>query len=105
MAHKIMTSIKTTNEIKLTGENSVGIYTTGSGIQNIENSGLIEIGNSSDRNNLGMAIYNTGVGNTVLNTGINGASVKSFGMFENATMCAFPIKPAPTKPMFIFFMI
>ena len=36
---------------------------------------------------------------------ISGASVKSFGMFENATMCASPIKPAPTKPMFIFFMI
>ena len=42
---------------------------------------------------------------TVLNTGMNGASVKSFGIFENATMCAFPIKPAPTKPMFIFFII
>ena len=76
------TLIKTTNEIKLTGENSVGIYTTGSGIQNIENSGLVEIGNSSDRSNPGMAIYNTGVGNTVLNTGTITAGNNSLGIYS-----------------------
>ena len=76
------TLIKTTDEIKLTGENSVGIYTTGTGIQNVENIGLIEIGASSDRNNPGMAIYNTGIGNTVLNTGTITAGNNSLGIYS-----------------------
>ena len=76
------TLIKTINEIKLTGENSIGIYTTGTGIQNVENKELIEIGDSSDRSNPGIGIYNTGTGNTVLNTGEINTGVNSLGIYS-----------------------
>ena len=76
------TLIRTSDEIKLTGENSVGIYTTGSGVQNVENTMTIEIGNSSDRSNPGMAIYNTGTGNTILNTGTITTGTNTLGIYS-----------------------
>jgi hypothetical protein len=76
------TLIETINEIKLTGENSIGIYTTGSAAQNISNKGLIEIGNSSDRKNPSIGIYNTGTGNSILNTGIINTGENSLGIYS-----------------------
>ena len=74
--------IKTTDEIKLNGNNSTGIYATGTGIQNIENTGFIQIGNSSDINNPGIAVYSSNANNNILNNGNISVGNHSLGIYN-----------------------
>ena len=75
------TLIKSSNEINLSGDNSIGIYTTGSGIQNIENSNLIKIGDSNDENNPSIGIYSNSVGDNITNDGTISVGKKSLAIY------------------------
>jgi len=73
--------IKNTGLIKLTGDKSTGIFATGTGKYNVENSGKIVIGNSSDKGNPSIGIY-TNNGNIILNnTGTINLGQNSIGIY------------------------
>ena len=73
--------IKNTGLIELTGDKSTGIFATGTGKYNVENSGKIVIGNSSDKGNPSIGIY-TNNGNIILNnTGTINLGQNSIGIY------------------------
>ena len=76
------TLIRNSNEITLFGLNSIGIYVIGTGIQNIENTGIINISDSNDINDPSMGIYNENVANTLVNSGKISVGNKSLGIFN-----------------------
>ena len=63
------TLIKTSNEIDLSGDKSIGLYVTGSGAQNAENSNTIKIGDSTDENSPSIGIYSNSANNNITNDG------------------------------------
>ena len=75
------TLIKTSNEINLSGDKSIGIYATGTGVQDIENSGLIKIGDSTDGNNPSIGIYSNSIGDNITNDGTILVGKKSLAIY------------------------
>ena len=76
------TLIKTSNEINLSGDKTIGIYAAGTGVQNIENSGLIKIGISNNGSDPSIGIYNNNNGNSILNTGTIEVGKKSLAIYN-----------------------
>ncbi len=76
------TTVVNSNKIALSGDQSIGIYTTGS--NNITNSGIIGIGNSSSQTQPGVGIYADHAGSSITNTaaGIIYAGDNSIGIYN-----------------------
>ena len=78
------TLIRNSGDIILSGLNLIGIYTTGTGIQSIENTGIISISNSNDINDPSMGIYSVNSANTISNSGKINVGNKSLGIFNKS---------------------
>jgi hypothetical protein len=69
--------------INLSGDKSIGIYSTGVIPQNIINSSLVQVGISTDPSDPGIGIYSGVSGSAVLNTGTVTSGEKSIGIYSN----------------------
>ena len=78
----VPTLIKTSNEIDLSGDKTIGVYATGTGVQNVENSNIIKIGDSTDGNNPSMGIYSNNAGNNITNSGAMTVGKKSLAIYN-----------------------
>ncbi|MCP1225815.1 autotransporter domain-containing protein [Sebaldella sp. S0638] len=74
--------IKNEGMISLAGMKSAGIYVKGSGIQNVDNSGEITIGDSADNEILSVGIYNDNKKNTIVNNGKISTGKNSAGIYS-----------------------
>ena len=68
------------NKIILSGEHSIGIYTTGA--HNISNTGNITAGNSSNPDQPGVGIYQDNISGSISNTGNINVGTNSIGMYN-----------------------
>ncbi|MCP1224032.1 autotransporter domain-containing protein [Sebaldella sp. S0638] len=68
--------------IDLSGDKARGIYTEGTGIKIINNTGIIKTGDSSYINNAGIGIYSKTTGDVINNSGTIIAGVNSIGVYS-----------------------
>jgi hypothetical protein len=72
--------VMNTNKIDLSGDQSIGIYTTGE--NGVVNNGIIQIGNSLSPTQPGVGIYADHVNSYILNTGLVSAGDNSIGIYN-----------------------
>jgi hypothetical protein len=72
--------VMNTNKIDLSGDQSIGIYTTGE--NGVVNNGIIQIGNSLSPTQPGVGIYADHVNSYIFNTGLVSAGDNSIGIYN-----------------------
>ena len=68
--------------IQLLGDKSIGIYTKGASIKTINNTGTVEVGNSSNMNDSSIGIFSENIGDTINNTGTVTSGINSIGIYS-----------------------
>ena len=75
---------ETTGKIELTGENSIGMYASGTGNYEIQNLGKILMGSSSELKTPNIGIYTNNKNSLIKNKGIISVGAKSIGIYGHS---------------------
>ena len=87
LADNVTSPIVNSGAISLLGDKSVGIYTTGSSVKTINNTGTITIGDSLNSSDPGIGIYAVNTGDVINNSGTITSGKNSIGIYtENSTI-------------------
>ena len=75
---------ETTGKIELTGENSIGMYASGTGNYEIQNLGKILMGSSSELKTPNIGVYTNNKNSLIKNKGIISVGAKSIGIYGHS---------------------
>ena len=81
-ADNISAPILNDGTIQLLGDKSIGIYTKGASIKTINNTGTIEVGNSSNISDPSIGVFSDNAGDTITNSGTITSGVNSIGIYS-----------------------
>ncbi|MDR2879872.1 MAG: transporter, partial [Fusobacteriales bacterium] len=81
-ADNVTASVTNDGTIQLLGDKSIGIYSKGTSIKTINNTGLIEIGTSNSINDPSIGIFTENPGDTIVNTNTIKSGVNSIGIYS-----------------------
>ena len=82
-ADNVTAPIVNNGTIQLIGDKSIGIFTKGASVKAINNTGLIEVGNSSSINDPSIGVFTENPGDTITNTGIMKSGINSIGIYSD----------------------
>ncbi|ACZ10544.1 Uncharacterized protein with a C-terminal OMP (outer membrane protein) domain [Sebaldella termitidis] len=81
-ADNVTAPIINNGTIQLLGDKSIGIFTKGASVKAINNTGLIEVGNSSSINDPSIGIFSENAGDVITNTNTIKSGINSIGIYS-----------------------